>query len=99
MQCGKQLLIFRARIPFYGSYTEVDPAEVARAGVEKFRRERFEIIIVDTSGRHKQEDALFEEMQQVRVSFIFNKLIHIFFMFMKNIKYLIQPNIGFRTKV
>ena len=31
----------------------------------KFKEENFEIIIVDTSGRHKQEEALFEEMLQV----------------------------------
>jgi signal recognition particle subunit SRP54 len=30
--------------------------------VEKFRKERFDVIIVDTSGRHKQESELFEEM-------------------------------------
>lgn len=55
----------KARIPFYGSYTEVDPAVIAQEGVEKFKKENFEIIIVDTSGRHKQEDSLFEEMLQV----------------------------------
>lgn len=27
-----------------------------------FRAERFDVIIVDTSGRHKQESELFEEM-------------------------------------
>ena len=36
-----------------------------RAGVEKFKKEKFDIIIVDTSGRHKQEDSLFEEMLEV----------------------------------
>ncbi|KAM4564707.1 signal recognition particle subunit SRP54-like [Fundulus diaphanus] len=55
----------KARIPFYGSYTEMDPAVIAAEGVEKFKGENFEIIIVDTSGRHKQEDSLFEEMLQV----------------------------------
>lgn len=55
----------KARIPFYGSYTEVDPVIIAADGVEKFRNENFEIIIVDTSGRHKQEESLFEEMLQV----------------------------------
>lgn len=30
-----------------------------------FKKEGFEIIIVDTSGRHKQEESLFEEMLQV----------------------------------
>ncbi|WAR20315.1 SRP54-like protein [Mya arenaria] len=55
----------KARIPFYGSYTEIDPVEIAKEGVDKFKSENFEIIIVDTSGRHKQEDSLFEEMLQV----------------------------------
>ena len=93
----------KARIPFYGSYTEVktsftakylghlffqvDPVVIASDGVEMFREEvafqinrvfssavllifilqGFEIIIVDTSGRHKQEDSLFEEMLAVRI--------------------------------
>ena len=30
-----------------------------------FKNEGFEMIIVDTSGRHKQEDSLFEEMLAV----------------------------------
>jgi len=55
----------KAGIPFYGSYTEVDPAVIAGDGVEMFKEEGFEIIIVDTSGRHKQEDSLFEEMLAV----------------------------------
>ncbi|ESO87711.1 hypothetical protein LOTGIDRAFT_127402 [Lottia gigantea] len=55
----------KARIPFYGSYSESDPVIIAQEGVDKFKEENFEIIIVDTSGRHKQEDSLFEEMLQV----------------------------------
>eukprot|EP00042_Codosiga_hollandica_P038034 m.305357 g.305357 ORF g.305357 m.305357 type:complete len:512 (+) comp55290_c0_seq3:20-1555(+) len=55
----------KARIPFYGSYTEADPVVIAAEGVERFKKEQFDIIIVDTSGRHKQEDSLFEEMLQV----------------------------------
>ncbi len=39
--------------------------KVAEEGVEQFKKEGYEIIIVDTSGRHKQEAALFEEMEQV----------------------------------
>lgn len=54
-------LLFR----FYGSYTETDPAQIAAEGVAKFKEEGYEIIIVDTSGRHMQEEALFEEMEQV----------------------------------
>ena len=55
----------KARIPFYGSYTEADPVVIAAEGVDKFKKEGFEIIIVDTSGRHKQEDSLFEEMLSI----------------------------------
>lgn len=38
---------------------------MAQEGVEIFKKEGTEIIIVDTSGRHKQEEGLFEEMQQI----------------------------------
>mmetsp|Transcript_3260 Transcript_3260/g.9201 ORF Transcript_3260/g.9201 Transcript_3260/m.9201 type:complete len:506 (+) Transcript_3260:132-1649(+) len=56
----------KVRIPFYGSYTETDPVTIAAEGVETFKAEKYELIIVDTSGRHKQEDALFQEMQQIQ---------------------------------
>ena len=55
----------KAQIPFYGSYKESDPAIIAQQGVQRFREEGRDLIIVDTSGRHKQEEALFEEMRQV----------------------------------
>ncbi|CAA0816463.1 Signal recognition particle 54 kDa protein 3 [Striga hermonthica] len=55
----------KAKIPFYGSYTESDPVRIAVEGVERFKKENCDLIIVDTSGRHKQEASLFEEMRQV----------------------------------
>ncbi|GLT53056.1 hypothetical protein SLA2020_263530 [Shorea laevis] len=55
----------KAKIPFYGSYTESDPVKIAVEGVERYKKENCDLIIVDTSGRHKQEAALFEEMRQV----------------------------------
>jgi len=55
----------KLRVPFYGSYTEADPVVIAEEGVEQFASEKYEVIIVDTSGRHKQEGALFEEMQEI----------------------------------
>ncbi|XP_058777487.1 uncharacterized protein LOC131651801 isoform X1 [Vicia villosa] len=54
-----------AKIPFYGSYMESDPVKIAVEGVERFRKENCDLIIVDTSGRNKQEAAFFEEMCQV----------------------------------
>ena len=56
----------KMQIPFYGSYTETDPAVIASKGVEEFKKASHDLIIVDTSGRHKQEESLFEEMRQVR---------------------------------
>lgn len=55
----------KCRIPFYGSYTEMDPVKIAEEGVAHFKKLNSELIIVDTSGRHKQEEGLFEEMKQV----------------------------------
>jgi hypothetical protein len=54
---------------------------IASDGVDKFKDENFEIIIVDTSGRHKQEDSLFEEMLQVDTAIVsepFTPCIHAF---------------------
>eukprot|EP01056_Protomagalhaensia_sp_Gyna25_P000999 Protomagalhaensia_sp_Gyna_25__998@NODE_1483_length_1798_cov_16_500853_g1200_i0_p1_GENE_NODE_1483_length_1798_cov_16_500853_g1200_i0NODE_1483_length_1798_cov_16_500853_g1200_i0_p1_ORF_typecomplete_len482_score82_52SRP54/PF00448_22/1_4e72SRP_SPB/PF02978_19/3_4e03SRP_SPB/PF02978_19/1_3e21SRP54_N/PF02881_19/4e12cobW/PF02492_19/8_7e07VirC1/PF07015_11/1_2e06Zeta_toxin/PF06414_12/8_8e06SRPRB/PF09439_10/5_7e05MobB/PF03205_14/0_00011NTPase_1/PF03266_15/0_00014MipZ/PF09140_11/0_00068APS_kinase/PF01583_20/ len=58
----------RCKIPFYGSYTEIDAVETASKGVTLFKKERAEIIIVDTSGRHKQAEELFEEMQAIEAA-------------------------------
>jgi signal recognition particle subunit SRP54 len=55
----------KLRIPFYGSYAEADPVVIASAGVAQFRAASYEVIIVDTSGRHKQEASLLEEMQEI----------------------------------
>lgn len=56
----------KAKIPYFGSLTSTDPAAVAAEGVAKFKKERFEVIIVDTSGRHRQEKDLFDEMVQIQ---------------------------------
>ena len=58
----------KAKIPYYGSLTQTDPAVVAAEGVAKFKKERFEIIVVDTSGRHRQEEELFAEMTQIQTA-------------------------------
>lgn len=55
----------KAKLRFYGSLTEADPVVIAKEGVAELWKEKYDLIIVDTSGRHKQESALFEEMKQV----------------------------------
>lgn len=52
-------------VPFFGSREETDPVKVSRTGVERFRREGADLIIVDTSGRHTQENDLFAEMGEI----------------------------------
>lgn len=58
----------RIKVPFYGSYTETDPVKIAQEGVDYFRSQNYDLIICDTSGRHKQEASLFEEMEQVEAA-------------------------------
>jgi signal recognition particle subunit SRP54 len=67
----------KARIPFYGSYAETDPVQIAQDGVQRFKEEKFEIIIVDTSGRHKQETELFDEMKQIASAIQPNNVIFV----------------------
>ena len=55
----------KLRIPFYGSYQQVDPVVIAQKGVAQFRKDKYEIILVDTSGRHQQEAALLQEMTEL----------------------------------
>ena len=50
-------------VPFYGEPDEKDPVSLSRRGVEHFKD--FEVVILDTSGRHKEEQGLIEEMQQI----------------------------------
>lgn len=55
----------KAKIPFNGSYTEFDHVKISIEGVERFKKENCDLIILNTSGRHKHEASLFEEMRQV----------------------------------
>jgi len=60
----------KIKIPFYGDEEENDPVAIATEGVNHFIEANYEIIIVDTSGRHKQEKELFNEMVQVSNSIV-----------------------------
>lgn len=56
---------------------------IAQDGVDMFKKEGFEIIVVDTSGRHKQEASLFEEMLQVSNTIVRTLLNKMFLYFIK----------------
>ena len=55
----------------------MDPVKIAEEGVSKFKKQKYELIIVDTSGRHKQEEALFEEMKQVSAAIQPNDIVFV----------------------
>jgi len=50
-------------VDFYGEAGGENPISVAKRGVEKFRDH--EVVILDTSGRHKEEQGLIREMQEI----------------------------------
>lgn len=54
----------QVEVPFYGDKNEKSAVKVVKNGVEKFKRSA-DVIIVDTSGRHKLEDDLIQEMKDI----------------------------------
>lgn len=42
-----------------------DSVQIAKQGVEHFRKEDFDVVIIDTAGRHKDEKALIQEMKEI----------------------------------
>jgi signal recognition particle subunit SRP54 len=51
------------KVDFYGEPEAKDPAALASRGVDRFNG--YEVVILDTSGRHKEEKGLIEEMQRI----------------------------------
>ena len=50
-------------VEFYGEPNTKDPIKIAKNGVKKFKVH--ELVIIDTSGRHKEEKSLIVEMQHI----------------------------------
>ncbi len=54
----------QVKIPFYGDKNEKNAVKIVKDGMENFKRNS-DVIIVDTSGRHKLEDELIDEMKNI----------------------------------
>lgn len=54
----------QVEVLFYGDKTEKKAVKVIKDGIDKFKRTA-DVIIVDTSGRHKLEDDLISEMKDI----------------------------------
>ncbi len=52
-------------VPVYGEPGNKDAVEIARHGVELYRGKGFDIIIIDTAGRHHKEEDLLREMENI----------------------------------
>jgi len=56
-----QQLASRTNVPIYGDPKAKDPVKVASEGLKQFAEK--DVVIVDTSGRHKEEHELIKEMK------------------------------------
>jgi signal recognition particle subunit SRP54 len=54
----------KAEVPFYGDKKSKDAVKVVKDGLNKFKRTG-DVVIVDTSGRHKLENDLIKEMKEI----------------------------------
>src|SRR5512136_2401260 len=61
-----QQLANRMNMPIYGDPKAKDPVKVASEGLKQFTEK--DVVIVDTSGRHKEEHELIREMKQLEKS-------------------------------
>ncbi|MEM4717360.1 MAG: signal recognition particle protein Srp54 [Desulfurococcaceae archaeon] len=52
-------------VPVYGDPFGKDAVLIAKTGVEYFAQGGFDIIIIDTAGRHHREETLLEEMKEI----------------------------------
>ena len=52
-------------ISVYGDLEEKNPLKIAEKGLKQFRTEKYDLTIIDTAGRHRNEKDLMEEMREL----------------------------------
>jgi signal recognition particle subunit SRP54 len=55
----------RSNVPFWGNEEEKDAVKLAKKGVDDMRKRGIELILLDTSGRHREETGLIKEMRDI----------------------------------
>lgn len=55
----------KVNVPVYGEPTSKNVSQIVRKGMQQFTGQRYDIIIVDTAGRHKDESELMSEMKDL----------------------------------
>src|SRR5215211_3000012 len=61
-----QTLGKQAKVPVYSQGTEPDPADIAEWALGRARKERVDVLIVDTAGRLHIDEDLMEQLARVR---------------------------------
>ena len=55
----------KANVEVYGEEKNKDSPQIVKNGLKHFENSNFDIILIDTAGRHKEEKELLEEMTQI----------------------------------
>ncbi|TFG11008.1 signal recognition particle protein [Candidatus Thorarchaeota archaeon] len=58
----------KSNVPFYGDEDEDNASKLAKRGVEEMKKKDVELILIDTSGRHREESGLIKEMKDISKS-------------------------------
>jgi signal recognition particle subunit SRP54 len=56
----------RINVEVYGDEANSNPIDIVKKGLEHFKIQNIDVIIIDTAGRHKEESSLLEEMREMR---------------------------------
>ncbi len=55
----------KAEIPVFGEPGGKKPEDIAKHGLDHFKKEKSDMVIIDTAGRHRNEKDLMEEMKRI----------------------------------
>lgn len=58
----------RSNVPFWGDESEKDAVKLAKKGFKEMKDKGVELILLDTSGRHREETSLIKEMRDISKS-------------------------------
>jgi signal recognition particle subunit SRP54 len=58
----------RSNVPFWGDESEKDAVKLAKKGFKEMKDRGVELILLDTSGRHREETSLIKEMRDISKS-------------------------------
>jgi signal recognition particle subunit SRP54 len=55
----------KSNVPFFGDESEKDAIKLAKSGFKEMKNKGVELILLDTSGRHREETSLIKEMRDI----------------------------------